>query len=435
MNYIGRWERTRILGPNGLSPSYFWDRKWNTLMPVEKDRFFQTKDGIWLPHVRGSASNDGWNYQYGMRMGFEQLTLTAGSAAYNTVNLDSNYVYSSAGDAIGWRYTCHESKTLNNWFYFLAAIVGSPSTLTLEIREDDGAGAPGSTVTATTTDTPSVAGWNEKTGLSVSLSAGTTYWFIAADTGGGATDYFRLAKTSSWASDTRQIPTEFLMGLFTSNGWGTISTTDAFNCSLIVLNFSDGSSFGFPLTESSNPTNNDSQKGLYLDGMDVDVDIYGVLFGDSGLSSSAFSAVNIWANDDGPSGTPFATSSNPLYGTTTIFGAYFTKSYPRLAVSTPYRIVLDLASASSSTPERMGIGTVNGGGESRLRAALMGQGGWYWTEDDSNSWSDTTIEIPRIFLMIDDFQPNAAGGGGGSSNARNYPTLPTGRSYPIFPTV
>lgn len=431
-NIIGRWERTRIIGPNSISPSYYWDKKWNKLIPVEKDRFFQTPEGIWIPHVCGSSSNDGWNYQYGMRMGFEILTQTAGGSAYDTINLDSNYTYGSAGDAIGWRYTPAFDKTLNSWFYFVSFQNGSPGALTFEIREDDGSSDPGTTNPLSTTDTPSGLGWNELTGLSTSLTAGTTYWFIIGDAAGSASDYNRVAKNSTWANNTRQIPSQFLMNLATTAGWTSKFSSNAFKSPIIVLNFSDNTSFGFPFTESSNPTNNDSQKGLYIDGMNVDVDIFGVLFGDTALTTSQFSAVNIWENTDGPSGTPFATSSNPFVTSSGIYGAFFTKSYPRLTGSTPYRIVLEFSAASSATPESLGIGTVNGGGTTRLTAAFPGAGNWYWTEDNSGSWSDSTSAFPRIFIMIDDFQATSSGAGGSSNTNRSYPVFPTERSYPTL---
>jgi hypothetical protein len=425
-NIIGRWERVRFIGSEGCSDPYFWDRKNNTIVPTERGRFWRSPEGLLYPHIRGGVSTDSWDHSpFGFRLGFEDLFA---STSIGNHQLNSNYSFGVGGDAVSWRYVRAVTKTLDSWFYRINTISGSPGALTVEIREDDGAGLPGATVALSTTDTPSgTLGWNEITGLSVSLTAGTTYWFILGDAAGGVSDNYRVNTITNWQVN-RQIPAQFYMAATTTNGFTSI--TPSANSPVSVLAFSDSTSWGAPIVGSANPTSNTSQRGLYMDGMNVDFDLFGVLVGDTNINT--FSEVQIWKGVSGPSGTPFATSSNELLTTSSnIIGVYFTKSFPRLVANNAHRIVVEWSSANGTTPERLQIGTVNGGGSSRLTRAFPGGGKWYWTEESGGVWVDTTDEYPRMLLMVDDFTPD--GGAAAAGNQRSFPILPDDRVFPVLP--
>jgi hypothetical protein len=432
-NIIGRWERCRYVDRHGLGSSYFLDRKWNTFIPVDKDRWFQSPQGKWYPIVSGGAgSRGGWNQGYGFISNYLDMENTVSSSSVLTSN---NYAFGVGGNAAGWRIILPQAKTLSSWFYRIQQITGSPGDLTLEIRTDDGTSArPSSTTVLSTTHTPNAAiGWNELGGLSTSLSADTIYWFIIGDAAGSGGNNRRVSTFLAGPGDGTTNPGSMNLVTVTTNGWTTNPAASS-GPPMNVLYFSDGTAWGNPFSTFAEPTNDGDQKGFYIDGFPTDVRLFAVTFG-AGTPTDPV-GINIWSGVTGPAGSPFS-SSTISYNTfsTTVPAAFgWTEPFPLLAARSPYRIVMDFgAGTSNGVPDILQFGTVHGGGESRMALAIPGQGNWYYTEEDGVVWSDSVQEFPRMGLFIDDFSPT--GGIPPISNTRDYPLIPSQRAYPLIPVL
>ena len=91
-------------------------------------------------------------------------------------------------------------------------------------------------------------------------------------------------------------------------------------------------------------------------------------------------------------------------------GGFLFGTPPTLAKATQYRLVFTYGSATA-LPRKLTIGT---GADANLKAAMLGGGGWYWTEANGTiDWSnDDTASWPQVAVVIED-QIAVAGGGGG----------------------
>lgn len=436
-NIGGRWERCRYLDAQGPGAAYFIDKKWNKFIPVKEDRWFQSLEGLWYPHMRGGAtSTPGWEQGSAHMGGFLEMET---NGTLSTTVFDSNYVYGTSGDSNARMFFIGQSKTINSIFYYVSAIDGSPGALTIEIRDQNtgspagDSNSPGTTVLFTTTDTPSGVGWNEITGLTHVPTVDATQWLVLGDLAGDGTNKYTVGIKLNGASALASFPDSFHRVMTTTNGYTSVSNA-TFGSPMYVLYFSDGTAYGNAFSAQSAPANTNTQKGLYIDGWSADVKLYAVTFGD-GVPTDPV-GINIWQGSTGPAGgSPFRASDIAYFENSTnaprAFG--FTQPFPTLAASTPYRIVVDVTGGTSNgVPDRFDIGTVNGGGDARIKKAMSpGQGAWYWTEDISSAWSDTETAIPRMGFFVDDWTPDTSSV---SSGVRNFPLISDSRSFPVPPT-
>jgi hypothetical protein len=429
-NIGGIWERCRYIDAHGIGPAYFLNKRKQTLTPVDGRRWVQTSKGLWFPCVAGgAASRGGWEQGFGQFTKYFDME-TADSLQNHQLN--SNYTYNSAGDAIGWRVFFPFAKTVSSIFYRINTITGSPGALTFEIRNDNGTQPmrPGSTTLLSTTDTPSATlGWNEITGLNTALFADTIYWLVVGDPAGSVSDHYRVNTFFDGPSSNSKNPGSFSMVITSTDGFSTAPSAGSATQPSFVLYFSDDTAWGNPLVVSTEPTNDADQKGLYIDGWGVDVRLFAVTFGDG--TPTTPTDVKIWVSTSGPSGTPFSTSDIQynIASATVPAGFGWTQPYPVLAANTPHRIVIDFSGGSGGVPDRLNFGTVNGGGESRMAKAMPGAGEWYWTEENGAVWDDDTEAIPRLGLFIDDFTPD--GGAAPIQNTRDFPNIPDNRVFPL----
>jgi hypothetical protein len=427
---IGRYERVRIFWPHykAVSAPYIIDKKNETLSPSGDKHWWKSPEGLWIPHVSGGVGN---NYSGGFGSGIDFLPteLDGTAISKSSTILDSAYVAGTSGDAIGFRFPMVEAKTLTDVYFDVNSYLGTAANVNdidIEIRAHDSVNnfpdvsgaalASGSVDPASLTDR-----WQNVGSLSVSLSAGSVYWYIVADLDGNSTDRANVSRIL--VPDNSTIETAYVrcMAATTTNGWSSqISRqVDAPAC---VISFSDGTSIGFPfliLTAAPSDTN---QKGLLLNsGFSGNARIYGSVLSDR---DNDLSSLKIWEGSSGPSGTPFAETSTFVRATqtggNTKGGFLFTgSSFPLLTKGITYRIVFQPTGVAVDAPDQYDTGPVS---DANIRAAFPGGGDWYWTAESGGSWVDDQDLFPVMGLLIDDFDPDSAEGGDA-----------TGRVFPIFP--
>lgn len=409
MQIVGRFTNVRTLGADGWSPPYILERRraqWPARMvPYQTDEWVRLPDGRLLPAVRGGAGFSGTTQHPRMILG---LTTTA--ASQTTIALDSAYTYGSAGDAVAGRINMPATKTVNNAYFFIASYTGTAANVNdirFEIR-DHSTNKPGTNLSASAiVDPASATGWITVSGLSSALTQDTIYWPIVADNDGNGTDFATVVRNVS--QDTN--PQLYFYSSYSATDGFAGTPTGGGAQSAIILNFSDGTSVGYPFSASAASTSGTNRRGFRLaSGFTETISVLGMTSSQS--LATAASGIELWAGTNGPSGSADASGAVEVYDTTTTLatrGMLFT-SPQTLAKATAYRIVFTYGSASN-TPSKFRIGT---GANANIRAAMIGGGDIYWAEaSGTTDWSnDSTDDFPMAQLILEN-QIEVAGGASG----------------------
>ena len=426
MHLIGRYERLRAWTPaeERLSAPLLLDRKWSSLKPTGGDEWWRSRRGIWhqvqdiLTDQRGVVGLVGDvsaipNYPFNDP---EDTSLAALG-----LDLATNYIAGTSGAALASRIVMANARTLNSLYVYMLGFSGTRANvndLNLEVRSDSSGApdtsGPGLLASGSLDPSASETGWNRLTGLSIALSAGTRYWLICGDADGGGTDYATPAVIQgNSAGYYASVRARRGCGAYTTaNGWTT--QAERTGRGMVCGIFSDGTGIGFPFTSGGTVPSSTTQRGLLLQGLTEAIEIYGAV---ASLAIAGTPALNIWANEDGPGGSPAATGAVSVYGLLAAASGVLLSAPFTLAKSTQYRVVLK-GSSSSTIVRTIKIGTINTGSAAELMQAAPGRGGLYYTEERTspNDWNnDDTTALPLMSLLIQD---QVAGSGGGVSRAR-----------------
>ena len=412
MHLLGQVDQVRLLNAYGITgpPLHLHRRKscHGLLSPFPHQEWHKLRSGRWIPVPEiwgGAGFSSAWQWQ---RSYFGDYQTTA--STQGTQNLSVLYVYGSAGNVSGGRLRFLSAKTVNNIYFFITAYGGTPGNVTdidVELRNET-SNKPGSTTHIATTINPaSATGWINTSGLSFAASADTPYWVSIGDAVNAtiATDFATtLIRLSAGVSTADPLGGDRTAGDST-NGWST--TTLRSGGASVVVTFSDGTSLGQPFSATAAPTSATNRKGLLIGALTETLKILGMV---SGQSNTNISGVELWSGSNGPGGSADATGTHDLLTTGNTPVGYFFGTPPTLAKATQYRLVFTY-SAAATVPRKQSIGT---GADANLKAAMLGGGGWYWTEANATSdWSnDDTASWPQVAVVIED-QIAVAGGGGG----------------------
>jgi hypothetical protein len=414
MHLVGRHVLVRPHGARGIGPRLVLSQpraQWDATVTRYTDEDFAVlPSGLAVPAIRGGA---GWSA--GAQLGFVYAAPEMGaSVSQSTLALDSAYTNGSAGDAIAALTMMPASLTLNNVYFFITGYTGTAANvndINVEICTQ-GSGKPNSTPAATgSVDPASATGWIKTTGFTQAMTVDTPYWTVVGDADGGGTDYATVLRNVTATQEGRSRTAAFQ----TTDGWATVVTGTTAQ-SGVVLNFSNSTSIGWPITANAAPSNNTNRRGWNLSaGLTDTIKFYGMLLG-SGNSLTSSSGLEVWADDAGPSGSADGSTTTRMQtsvaGATTTGYVFAPSTGYTLLESTPYRIVFTFSGNSTSVGRRQ-IGT---GADAGLRAAIWGGGNHYWAQaNGTTDWSNDNIsEYPQAMLLFEDqVAPTAGGGGGG----------------------
>jgi hypothetical protein len=406
MHLVGRHHLVRLLGAHGLSASHVLSRpraQWPaTLTRYSDEDWVASPDGRVFPAIRGGA---GWSSM--SQMSKPMLGHPSVISSQTTVALNTNYVYNTSGNAIAGRVNLPVAKTLNTVYYFVTAHTGTPQVI-FELR-DDTANKPGTTLHASANSTPGGTGWKTFTGLSFAMTAGTKYWPIVGDndgaTAGGATVLRSMTVTGATPVDVH-----FYNGFSTTDGWGTQTSSAVVGA--ILLDFSDSTTMGWPITAVAASTSNTNRRGWnFSTGFTAPIRILGMVAFATTLTNS--SGVEAYEGTTLPGGTTAASGTTGLYvaGTGATAGFVFdtpTAGYYSAPAATAIRVVFTF-SGNSTVVQHMQIGA---GATAATRRCLWGGGGFYYAlANGTTDWTtDNTDEQPYANLIIEDQVASAVGG-------------------------
>lgn len=418
MHLIGRHHNVRPYGPTGWGQPYLLDSKWGTLSPYPCDEWWKSPSGVWhrtCDVLEGNRGNFSLSKQHALD--FRLGVLTDSNPVRTAGDLDTAYTAGSAGKAVGARWVYPDTITVAKVYFCIHAYVGTASAVNdLEVHiYGDSSNAPNTGAGAVSGGTGSVdpasaTNWIAVTGFTASLTGGTPYYLSVSDADGGATNYARPLRFINPLGTGLRYGS--LLGLNTTNGWSTVSRNGEV-ATFVVVTASE--SIGQPFDTATTSTSNQRERGLRVsDGFATDLTLYGV----GHVSSANISGSRIWQNNDGPTGSPWKSSSAILHGTSGAGAAVGSMFSPvvNLTAATPYRFTTTY-SANTTIPGRLQISTT---GNSELRAAMPGGGNWYWTTTDgASSWVDTLDEWPVMCLWLENLVTPAGSGGGPLVGAQN----------------
>jgi hypothetical protein len=404
---MSRYHRIRAFGPDdSFTPPYIWDTRMQKLIPYQNGEWDHVGD-VWFPAIRGGVAGV---TSYQMYSNLWLYANTASSLTSNGIALDSAYTYNSAGDSVGNRVILTEAKTLSSVYFYIVSFTGTAANVNdidLELRNDGGtavAPKPGATLHANVTvDPASGTGWKSGA-LSFAMSAATYYWILVADPDGGATDFatvgrfFTSVGSAVSATGSLMSGAQRMMNAITTTGWNIVTQHDGL-MGRMVLVFTDGTAFGNPFSTRANPASSSDDRGLYIDGTQAKVKVWGIATLDGALPASVTS-FHVYEGSATAPNAPTATGTVALtdVGSSSVRG-YMLPSLYTVNKETPHRFTFGFSSNNTSIA-RLQIGT---GADANLKKAMRGGGGWYWTQGSGTTWTDTDSEQPSMYIFAEDF--------------------------------
>ena len=399
---IGRWHDTRLLGPEGWTAPYMYDRKTAALTPFvshHRDEWVYDEDTEqWYAAIRGGS---GWS-SIERPLQIIPATSVGLNPSQNTTALDTAYVYGSAGDAVAVLYRDY-ARTVSGVYAYLVTKTGTipGNDINYEIR-DSASSAPGTNIQSGgsgTIDISSITApsWISVNGLSVSLSADTEYWAVIADASAvDASNFATILRHAALFAAVQDHVNHY--GMHTTDGYNTVKTV-ATQVMSVILIFSDGTAIGCPWTASVAPASTTNRRGMYFStGFSEKIKFWGMT-GNGTVSN--INGLEIYPSSAGVPGTG-ALSIGSLIGlhniTPALIGYSLVTPYT-FDKDAGYRVVFTF-SASSTGLTYYNIGT---GADSNLAKAMPGGGGWYYTlANGTTDWSnDVTTGMPRSFMIFE----------------------------------
>jgi hypothetical protein len=405
MHLVGRHHLVRLLGAQGLSARHVLSRpraQWPaTLARYSDEDWVASPDGVVYPAIRGGV---GWSSQN--QMSKPTFGLNTSNVAQTAVALSNNYVFNTASsNAAGARVSLPIAKTLTAAHYFVTVHTGTPGIL-FELRDDVG-NKPGTTVHTSATSTPGGTGWKSFTGLSFVMTPGTKYWASIGDPDGATAGTATILRS---INGNTSVDVHFHNGFSTVDGWSNVTSAGAVGS--VLLEFSDSTTMGWPITASAASASNANRRGWNLStGFTASIKILGMVTFGNALSNG--SGIEAYEGTTLPGGIAAASGSTGIYvaGTGTTAGFVFdtvAEGYYTAPKETAIRIVFTYSGNSTTVPH-MQIGA---GATAAIRRCLWGDGGFYYAGANEGvpDWSGDSIdEQPYANLIIEDL--SGAGGG------------------------
>ncbi len=324
------------------------------------------------------------------------------------------------------------TKTLNKVKLYLSAVSNSPiaADASLELQADTGNGVASGTSleTEVASGVPTAAAWNEWTGFTTSMTAGTRYHFVLKNLNGTpATNHFThqfLGTSGSGGIGSTTIASNNY-----SWGWSVRSSTDSGTtwsstgggAAAIRLEFSDGSFAGFPVQnlglDNSNISYGTREVGTYVvtPSAQPTMRVIGVTFPIQRGSTPGDLRYRVYT---GASPSLLATTYTATAGNVNDGERWtalmFVGGVQTIAANTIIRVVAGTVSGGDgSNYWRNYKYTIENNANSK---ALTPFGTSKLTYFDGSTWAETDTAFFPFGLILDPDQPFAASGGSSVEN-------------------
>lgn len=324
-----------------------------------------------------------------------------------TVNLNAAYVYGVSGPAYCYSFFCPESADLTDFWLRVTALAGTwgatDGNLNVEIRVGGtGTRQPSSTLLSSFTVPVAAAGWVKRSGLSIGLTAGKTYYVVVADADGSATNYATVAAcysnfTGASVQYGSQLPT-------TTDGFATAGANTASASPAAVMKIG-GSLYGGGAFDAVATYSSSAERGLRFSPPQNCL-LVGLAMGTSMNNLYNGQTVRLYADGTAPGGTALMSYTFP--SNVEAAGMAMSLAYlpPASRVSltggTFYRLVTPF---SGPVPRKI---TINGSPDADVIASNMPFGNAHWTEASGGAWNDAQANVMSELSPV--LIPAAGGG-------------------------
>ena len=273
------------------------------------------------------------------------------------VAITTAYSFGVSGIAAAVRFMPPFTASLNEYYYTIGSSTGTPTgALLIEVREASGGSStllPGTLLTSENHTPSGSANTFQKVVFTNPplLEANKLYFIIIGDPAGNATNYYRVWTAASISIGIAGSIVNRLGIVTTTNGYSTNGTLDGGGTLHGFMVFSNGMVIGSPHVGGGTPSSNTLKRGMLIEPLGLDYEIYGVQIG----SSTNVSAIEIFAKSQSANNTPLArqTLNDANRNLNNVF---FEKPF-RMFGDRAYRIVCAY-SANSSSPGQINCNTL-----------------------------------------------------------------------------
>lgn len=278
----------------------------------------------------------------------------------SAVAFTSAYSFGVGGIASAVRFMPPFTARLNEYYYNIGASTGTPTgPLLIEVREASGVVSASSTVlpgTLLTSENHTPTGSANTFQRVVFtnpplLETNKLYYIVIGDPAGNATNYYRVWTSASISIGIAGSIVNRLGIVNTTNGYLTNGTFDGGATLHGFMVFNNGMVIGSPHTGGGTPAANTLKRGMLIEPLGLDYEIYGVQIG----GSVNISAIEIFAKSQSANDPPLArqTLNDANKNLNNVF---FEKPF-RMFGDRAYRIVCAY-SAGSSSPGQINCNTL-----------------------------------------------------------------------------
>lgn len=334
--------------------------------------------------------------------------------------IDSAYVHNTSGDAVGFRYTCGSTDTIDEVYVFVDAFQNRASVgMTCYIYNANTVARPGTTLHATSTATVIPSGddmWVKFTfGTPYDPAIGEIVWIIVTNSSGApTTDYPQVLTATTLIPGEQNIQ---------ASGWGQIiphTNTAGFSTSGTVVQeapivIKQGSAYyGQPWTQLNTAyyTNNTLERGIRVTCTE-DCTVVGAQF--IGVAAYDKFRITLAATIPGAAvGAGEVEYDLDASGADDVNGCIIFDTAFTLSGGTAYNVTVTYA-ANSQLPHVMELqdhtsystmfNTLRGYDTISMPWGIISDGG------GTPAWTEDKAICPDIQLIISDYPAQAAGGG------------------------
>lgn len=342
----------------------------------------------------GQAMNLAYNTAFPWILGY--VSNVGGSTG---VNLSSAYTFGSAGACAGYRFVSPADDYLTDVYVLATGKTGSPGNLTFEMRNQNNATTPGSTLYVNGS-VASVAAFNWiRWTLSTpqAVARNTMYWICVGDAAGSAGNFQAMALRAGPIGQAACA----VQGFSTTNGWTSGTISSAVISAQIVLKFASGRVLGNAIMGIGALGSATIQRGFKISGISVPIAVDGMVsYGGWGSNDTA----RIFAGNTPPTGTPLLDEpAGSSIGTASTPQTVFFKRPFILRPGYTYRAVLNAVSsakpggslgpfAASAYPDILRCAQI---GFSPLGTPYL-----VGTSSSSNAWVDDSVTMYNMGLLV-----------------------------------
>lgn len=357
-----------------------------------------------------------------------------------TLNTDGTRTFNLAAGARweAFSFILSETKTLNTIKWFMSANTGAASG---DFRFDiysDNSDVPNVSLanSVVTTGTPGTNAWLTNTGYSLSLTAGTRYWVVEQNVNVSPTTVYWSTITSknilppsfTQGNDTGSSVFGFVESITSGAAWANDAGGGVFP---LVLGFSDGTFFGFPVGLKKRALDAGTTYAVYSGrkhGMlittpaDAKLRVKCLTFqiGKNGTPTGNLQ-YEIWTGTSTPTLVD-TTSITPAANVDSTGGGNFPLCFPtarELSANTTYRFVVAESTQSDASTDRLKSTYYT-----NVDSAASSQALKFWGASAASTyctgtctaanWTENTTEMVPFLMTLDagdEFGTQSAGGG------------------------